>query len=206
MPRLKRQPTKEELEFTKWMRSYKPGNLSQEETEFMDQAYFDIQDGVSEYHHTTLIQLAKKYSKFISRELLFAIVSSETRDTTPKPIKSRHESELDLHFNIMTTYYSFGGRKRINKDDVRLVLREVCRKLNTDYEKSLSKARYDEFVRARQITALLCKKRCSYLVIGKALNRDHATIMHAVNKLSQEMQVNDNLREQVYTIKKQLGL
>ena len=71
-----------------------------------------------------------------------------------------------------------------------------------------SKKRNSEFVLPRQIVMYLCRKltETSYVNIGKLLSKkDHTTIMHGVNKITAELEINEDLKNKVDIIIKKLN-
>ena len=71
-----------------------------------------------------------------------------------------------------------------------------------------SKKRNSEFVLPRQIVMYLCREltATSYVNIGKLLGKkDHTTIMHGVNKITTEMNTNEELKNKVDIIIKKIN-
>ena len=71
-----------------------------------------------------------------------------------------------------------------------------------------SKKRNSEFVLPRQIVMYLCRKLTdtSYVNIGKLLSKkDHTTIIHGVNKITAELEINEDLKNKVDIIIKKLN-
>lgn len=72
----------------------------------------------------------------------------------------------------------------------------------------VSKKRNSEFVLPRQVTMYLIRTltATSLINIGKILGKkDHTTIIHGVNKITDEIQNNDELKSQIETIKKKIN-
>lgn len=72
----------------------------------------------------------------------------------------------------------------------------------------VSKKRNSEFVLPRQVTMYLIRNltATSLINIGKILGKkDHTTIIHGVNKITDEIQNNDELKSQIETIKKKIN-
>ena len=60
----------------------------------------------------------------------------------------------------------------------------------------------------RQVSMYLCREIIStpLKTIGKNLgNRDHTTVMHGIEKIENELKVNDNLRNSIETLKKKIN-
>lgn len=83
----------------------------------------------------------------------------------------------------------------------------VAKFFNLTKEELLSKRRNKHLVYPRQILCYLLKEDAnySYPAIGKFLNgRDHTTILHAVIKIEKNLDHNDQLRNDIEELKKQL--
>lgn len=62
----------------------------------------------------------------------------------------------------------------------------VCNRLHVDYEKSFTKTHKREYVQARQWTMWITYKvikKTSLSDVGLFFNKDHATVLHAKNKI-----------------------
>ncbi|MBN1679728.1 MAG: chromosomal replication initiator protein DnaA [Anaerolineae bacterium] len=73
----------------------------------------------------------------------------------------------------------------------------------------ISKRRTKEIVRARHIAIYLAREetKASFPQIGEALGgRNHSTVVHGYQKISDEFAADDTLREDVSAIRQQLGL
>ena len=71
----------------------------------------------------------------------------------------------------------------------------------------MSKKRNSELVQARQIVMYLCRDLTAESLsgIGKFLGKkDHTTVIHGVNKISEEIVNNVELKNKIETIKKKL--
>ena len=69
------------------------------------------------------------------------------------------------------------------------ILLKVSEKYRISVEQMKGKERYAEIVKARHIYFYLCRKLTSatYYKIAKLLNRDHSTVIHAENKIADEI-------------------
>ena len=68
--------------------------------------------------------------------------------------------------------------------------------------------RSSKIVMPRQIAMYLCRDiiDTSLKTIGKNLgDRDHTTVMHGIEKIENELKVNDNLRNSIETLKKKIN-
>ena len=68
--------------------------------------------------------------------------------------------------------------------------------------------RNSKIVMPRQVSMYLCREIISTPLknIGKALgNRDHTTVMHGIEKIENELQTNDNLKNTIDILKKKIN-
>ena len=89
-----------------------------------------------------------------------------------------------------------------------LIINVVAEHFGVNPEDITSKKRNSEFVQARQVVMYLCRSMTdtSYQNIGKLLGKkDHTTIIHGVNKITEELKNNEDLRNKVETIKKKIS-
>ena len=89
-----------------------------------------------------------------------------------------------------------------------LIINVVSEHFGVRPEDITSKKRNSEYVLPRQIVMYLCRylTDTSYVNIGKLLGKkDHTTIIHGVNKITAEMQTNEELKNKVDIIIKKIG-
>lgn len=89
-----------------------------------------------------------------------------------------------------------------------LIINVVSEHFGVRPEDITSKKRNSEFVLPRQIVMYLCRELTdtSYMNIGKLLGKkDHTTIIHGVNKITAEMQTNEELKNKVDIIIKKIN-
>ena len=89
-----------------------------------------------------------------------------------------------------------------------LIINVVAEHFGVKPEDITSKKRNSEFVTARQVVMYLCRSMTdtSYQNIGKILGKkDHTTIIHGVNKITDELARNKELNNKVETIRKKLN-
>lgn len=87
------------------------------------------------------------------------------------------------------------------------LLSHISKFFNISKDKILSKRRNKHLVYPRQILCYLLKEEAnySYPAIGKFLNgRDHTTILHAVKKIEKNLNHNNQLRQDIDKLKKEL--
>ena len=72
----------------------------------------------------------------------------------------------------------------------------------------ISKRRNSEFVQPRQVCMYLCRKLTdeSLQSIGKALGKkDHTTVIHGIDKITDEVKYNEDLKSKIEVIMKKLN-
>ena len=89
-----------------------------------------------------------------------------------------------------------------------LIINIVSEHFGVKPEDITSKKRNSEFVMPRQIVMYLCRELTdtSFANIGKMLGKkDHTTIIHGVNKIVDEINTNEELRNKIDIIKKKIN-
>jgi len=89
-----------------------------------------------------------------------------------------------------------------------LIINVVAEHFGVKVEDITSKRRNSEFVLPRQVVMYLCRELTdtSFTDIGKILGKkDHTTIMHGFNKISAELNNNEELQNKIDIIKKKIN-
>ena len=89
-----------------------------------------------------------------------------------------------------------------------LIINVVAEHFGVKSEDITSKKRNSEFVQPRQVVMYLCRELTdtSYTNIGKLLGKkDHTTIIHGVNKVTEDIKMNEELRNKVDIIRKKIN-
>lgn len=89
-----------------------------------------------------------------------------------------------------------------------LIIEVVAEHFGVSKEDITSKKRNSEFVLPRQIVMYLCRDLTdtSFINIGKLLGKkDHTTVMHGVNKITDELKINEDLKNKIDIIKKKIN-
>ncbi len=89
-----------------------------------------------------------------------------------------------------------------------LIIDVVCEHYGITLNQIVSKSRSSDIAKPRQIAMYLCKNmtNSSQDYIGSLLGgRDHSTIIHGINKITEECKTSEQLREQIETIKKKIN-
>ena len=89
-----------------------------------------------------------------------------------------------------------------------LIIEVVAEHFGVNPDDITSKKRNSEFVLPRQISMYLCRKltETSLSNIGKYLGKkDHTTVMHGIQKIESEIEINEDLKNKVDIIKKKIN-
>jgi chromosomal replication initiator protein len=89
-----------------------------------------------------------------------------------------------------------------------LIIDVVAEHFNVNPEDITSKKRNSEFVVPRQVVMYLCRELTdtSLAKIASILDKkDHTTIIHGINKITEDMKTNDDLRNKIDIIKKKIS-
>ncbi len=88
-----------------------------------------------------------------------------------------------------------------------LIIQVVSEHFGVDPDDIISKKRNSEFVLPRQVIMYLCRTLTgdSLQNIGKILGKkDHTTVIHGINKITAEIETNEELRNKIEIIKKKI--
>ncbi len=91
--------------------------------------------------------------------------------------------------------------------DIPLIKNTVCAKYNINVQDMDSSKRKKDIAHPRQIAMYLCRELTSISLpkIGKEFgNRDHTTVMHAVNKISEELEKNSEFKTEIEELKRSI--
>ena len=89
-----------------------------------------------------------------------------------------------------------------------LIINVVAEHFGITSDDITSKRRNSEFVQPRQICMYLCRKLTqeSLQSIGKALGKkDHTTVIHGIDKVTEEIQTNEELKNRIDIIMKKIN-
>ncbi|MBE5868351.1 MAG: chromosomal replication initiator protein DnaA [Lachnospiraceae bacterium] len=89
-----------------------------------------------------------------------------------------------------------------------LIINVVCEHFGVKHEDIISTKRNSEFVIPRQVIMYLCRNMTSISLqgIGKILGKkDHTTVINGVNKIKEEMDMNEELKNKIDIIKKKIN-
>ena len=174
--------------------------------EFLDERYLtrfqmglqvDVQPPNYETRKAILIQLNQKHGNKISDEILTYItdnISSNIRELEGAYNKlialsriSSDEITLEMAKNSLKDIINPNKTKVINFD---VILDEVSKHYNISINDILSTKKNKEIATARQIVMYLCNKLTEDTKsnIGNKMGRDHATVIHNINKVKEKIE------------------
>lgn len=175
----------------------------------------DIQPPDYETRMAILRKNAENYDKQIDDSIFQYIatnIKSNIRELEGAFNRVIAKSRIDNHPEITLELAEDALRDIINPDkpDVitpQLIINTVADHYNIEPEDITSKKRNSEFVLPRQIVMYLCRDltEMSCINIAKLLGKkDHTTIIHGSNKIMDEIKTNNELRNNIETIKKKI--
>ena len=174
--------------------------------EFLDERYLtrfqmglqvDVQPPNYETRKAILIQLNQKHGNKISDEILTYItdnISSNIRELEGAYNKlialsriSSDEITLEMAKNSLKDIINPNKTKVINFE---VIIEEVSKHYNISINDIVSSKKNKEIATARQIVMYLCDKLTEDTKsnIGKKMGRDHATVIHNINKVKEKIE------------------
>ena len=174
----------------------------------------DIQPPDYETRMAILRKNAENYNKEIDNEVLEYIatnIKSNIRELEGAFNKILAFSKLN-NLDINLTHAEEALKDIIYPDEMRevtpsLIINVVAEHFGITPDDIMSKKRNSELVQARQIVMYLCRDltATSLAGIGKLLGKkDHTTVIHGVNKISDEIVNNEELKNKIDIIKKKI--
>jgi len=83
----------------------------------------------------------------------------------------------------------------LKKELINITIDEVCETYNVKFELLLRKDRHTEYVIPRQVIMYKLRKLgLSLMDIGKALHRDHTTILHGIRTIENQKDLYDDIK------------
>ena len=89
-----------------------------------------------------------------------------------------------------------------------LIIDVVAEHFGVNPEDITSKKRNSEFVQPRQVVMYLCRNLTATSLAGTAKllgKKDHTTVIHGINKITAELETNEELRNKIDIIKKKIN-
>lgn len=175
----------------------------------------DIQPPDYETRMAILKKNAENYNKEIKEEIFQYIATNiksnirELEGAYNKVIAfaklNKVEITLDNVEEALKDIISPNATKQVTP---KLIIDVVAEHFGISSEDIVSKRRNSEFVQPRQICMYLCRQLTteSLQSIGKSLGKkDHTTVIHGIEKISEEIVHNEELKSRIETIKKKIN-
>lgn len=153
---------------------------------------YNIDDDIFEYIATNIKSNIRELEGALTKIVAFSRVSR-------KPIN------IDIAKEVLKDIISTDDNKEITPE---LIINTVAEHFNIPVSDLSSKNRSQEIVFPRQIAMYLCRQltETSLQVVGQLLGkRDHTTVMHAIEKIQNEISSNESTRNVVEVIKKKIN-
>ena len=175
----------------------------------------DIQPPDYETRMAILKKNAENYNKEIKEEIFQYIATNiksnirELEGAYNKVIAfsklNKVEITLDNVEEALKDIISPNATKQVTP---KLIIDVLAEHFGISSEDIVSKRRNSEFVQPRQICMYLCRQLTteSLQSIGKSLGKkDHTTVIHGIEKISEEIVHNEELKSRIETIKKKIN-
>lgn len=156
-----------------------------------DKEHYKIDDSILQYIADNIKSNIRELEGALTKIIAFSRVS-------------KHEISLDLAKDVLKDIISPEQNRIITPQ---LIINTVAEHFGISQSDISSKKKSQEIVYPRQIAMYLCRTmtESSYSAIGSLLGkRDHSTVMHAIEKIQDEMNSNDNLQGTLEIIKKKI--
>lgn len=175
----------------------------------------DIQAPDYETRMAILKKNAENYGKIIDDEVFEYIASNITSNIRElegafnKLIAFSKLHKVDISYEILEeALKDYINSNKVNEINSDTIIKTVADYFNINKEDITSKRRTNDLVLPRQICMYLCKQltQDSLQQIAKSMQKkDHTTVMHGVNKISEDIKVDKSLYNKIEAIKKILN-
>lgn len=175
----------------------------------------DIQAPDYETRVAILLKNAENYDKEIDKEIINYIASNiksnirELEGAFNKVIALAKLNRVDLTIELaeeaLKDIIYPNKPKEITPS---LIINTVAEHYGVSPDDITSKKRNSEFVIPRQVVMYLCRQLTdvSYINVGKILGKkDHTTIIYGVNKIADDIKINEELKNNIDTIIKKIN-
>lgn len=175
----------------------------------------DIQPPDYETRMAILKKNAENYNKEIQEEIFKYIATNvksnirELEGAFNKVIAFSKLNKVEITLdNVKETLNDIISPDVVRQVTPQLIVEVVAEHFGISPEDIISKRRNSEFVQPRQICMYLCRHLTeeSLQNIGKALGKkDHTTVIHGIDKITDELLVNEELKNRIDIIKKKIN-
>ena len=175
----------------------------------------DIQPPDYETRMAILKKNAENYNKEIQEEIFQYIATNiksnirELEGAFNKVIAFSKLNKVEITLdNVQETLKDIISPDVVKQVTPQLIIDVVAEHFGISPEDIVSKRRNSEFVQPRQICMYLCRHLTeeSLQNIGKALGKkDHTTVIHGIDKITDELLVNEELKNRIDILKKKIN-
>ena len=175
----------------------------------------DIQPPDYETRMAILKKNAESYNKEIKEEIFQYIATNiksnirELEGAFNKVIAFSKLNNVEITLdNVEESLKDIISPNVVRQVTPQLIINVVAEHFGITADDITSKRRNSEFVQPRQICMYLCRKLTaeSLQSIGKALGKkDHTTVIHGIDKITEEIQTNDELKNRIDIIMKKIN-
>ena len=174
----------------------------------------DIQPPVYETRVAILRKYAKNFDNEIPNEVIDYIatnIKSNVRELEGALNKVNAYSKINQNRMIDLELAKNALKDTINNDKPKIItgndiLEVVAEHYGINAEDILSKKRSAEITTPRHVFMYLCKEMTDLTLkaIGAFTERDHSTVLHAINKIENEIENNPDTKEKINVIKNKI--
>ena len=175
----------------------------------------DIQPPDYETRMAILKKNAENYNKDINEEIFQYIATNiksnirELEGAYNKVIAFSKLNKVEITLdNVEEALKDIISPNAVKQITPQLIIDIVAEHFGITAEDLISKRRNSEFVQPRQICMYLCRKMTSESLqsIGKSLGKkDHTTVIHGIDKVADEIETNEELKNKIEIIKKKIN-
>ena len=154
---------------------------------------FNFTDGVLDYIVDNSSSNIRELKSAITN-VIFAMKMNEDHTLSESQVKE-----------LLGNHFIGGGKKRITIEMIQAAVEDFY---GITHQDIVGKGRARRIVRPRQVAIYLCRDLSETTLsnIGKAFNRDHTTVLHSCELISNQLQEDRNLREELEAVREKIRI
>lgn len=154
---------------------------------------FNFTDGVLDYIVDNSSSNIRELKSAITN-VIFAMKMNEDHTLSESQVKE-----------LLGNHFIGGGKKRITIEMIQTAVEDFY---GISHQDIIGKGRARKIVRPRQVAIYLCRDLSETTLsnIGKAFNRDHTTVLHSCELISNQLQEDRNLREELEAVREKIRI
>lgn len=154
---------------------------------------FNFTDGVLDYIVDNSSSNIRELKSAITN-VIFAMKMNEDHTLSESQVKE-----------LLGNHFIGGGKKRITIEMIQAAVEDFY---GISHQDIIGKGRARKIVRPRQVAIYLCRDLSETTLsnIGKAFNRDHTTVLHSCELISNQLQEDRNLREELEAVREKIRI